>query len=208
MLREITRCLGLMHDELESIRKELSLNDSDEFECSPILDVIDKVLAIDLLMGAWSSVYHTLDREVFLCLGYIQQILPDEEELICEEDVNDILSILSSLENQLNDSQLPEITKKSIKKQVENIYKALQSYKIVGVSSIQEAVNSVVGEIISNNGVYSEIKESEEVGLVKKLIITMNSVAAKVERSEKIVTSGAKLVGHGEKTLELLGKFI
>jgi hypothetical protein len=201
---EITRCLSLMHDEIELIQEEMELASYDEFQCRLLLNSVYNVLSVQSLMGQWNALKPQLTREVFLCLGYCRQILPDEEDTVDSQDVEEIYELISTLKSQLKDSSLPKFTQKMIQSHINGILKALHNYKILGASSLQSAMNSVVGELVVNEDVIMEAKDSEEFSTLVKIVKKVNSVTDTVVKAEKVLSSGAKIAGHGAKALQYL----
>lgn len=201
---EITRCLSLMHDEIELIQEDMQLAKLDEFQCRPLLNSIFNVLSVEALMGPWNALKPKLTREVFLCLGYCRQVLPDEEDTVDLKDVEELYELISNLESQLASSSLPAFTQKMIKNHINGILKALHNYKILGASSLQNAMNTVVGELVANEDVIIDAKDSEEINLLAKIFRKVNSVTDSVVKAEKTLSSGAKIASQGAKALQYL----
>jgi hypothetical protein len=63
---EITRCLSLLDDEIDSIHHDLKLDESDGFQCAVLLNSIFPILAVHLLMSEWRGLKPKLTRELFL----------------------------------------------------------------------------------------------------------------------------------------------
>jgi len=205
---EISVCLNQMHEEVESIRQAMSKTEFDESLYDSSLNKINNVLAVHALMGTWQGLKGTLDGEVFMCLGYCQEILPDEEDLIDDVDIGEIQEILESLKSQMSESSLPEYTKRIIQDHIENIRSALHSYRIIGAKSLQNALKTAVGEVVANDDIFSQAKDTKEVGDVGKLLKKLHEVTDKVVKSEKVVSSATKLAEHGTKALEIIDKLI
>lgn len=200
---EISRCLNLMQDEIDSIQKDMGLPALDEFHCASILKSVNQLFAVHMLMSGWQGQRDKLTREVFLCLGYCREVLPDEESLISKNDFDEIHQLLNTLGSQLENSSLPSHTNNIIKNHIDGILKALHSYKIVGAESLQQAMKTIVGDVIVNEEIFSEAKGSKEIGTLKKLFRKVQTVSDKVVKTEKLLTSGAEIAQHGSKALEV-----
>ena len=201
---EISRCLSLMHDEIESVITELNFVDADEFQCKQLLRSIYPILSVQAIMGDWKTLKPRLTREIFLCIGYCRQILPNEENQIDPEDVEALEELIAELKLQLEESTLPKYIKKKIQNHIDGILKSLHSYRILGAESLQSAMNTVVGDIISNEEVFREARDTPEVDILGKIIKKAYSVTDSVIKTEKLLTSGAKVANYGAKALEVI----
>jgi len=205
---EVSRCLNQLHEEVETIRRQMSSTDFQSKLYEPWLNRINGILAVHALMNEWQGMKNTISGEVLLCLGFCKQILPDEESLIDEADVKELDEILASLEATLSDSTLPEFTQNLIRTHVESIRRALHSYNIVGAKALQAAMKSAVGEVVANDVVFTDARESEEVTKVGELLRKLHCVTEKIVKSEKVVSAGVNLGQHGAKALEIIEKLI
>jgi len=82
--------------------------------------------------------------------------------------------------------------------------KALHNYKILGASSLQSAMNTVVGELVSNEDVIIDAKDSEEITILAKILKKVNLVTDTVIKADKTLSSGAKIANQGAKALQYL----
>lgn len=205
---EITRCLSLVHDEIESIIEEMNLSTSDEFQCRQLLSSVFNVLAVQALMTEWANLKKNLTREVFLCLGYCREVLPDEEAMIDIEDVEEIKELLSTLEAQLKDSKLPVYTKKLIQKHISGIHTSLHNYQIIGAKSLKNAMNTAIGEVIAHKEIFVDAAGTQEVTTLGKILKKVSAVTDSVVKTEKLLTSGEKIVNYGSKAIEMLDGII
>jgi hypothetical protein len=201
---EITRCLSLLHDEIDSVIEGLKLAEEDEFKCHSLLNSIFPILAVHALMGDWKGLKPKLTRELFLCLGYCREVLPTEEDVVNIEDVEELHKLIVILKEQLVDSSLPIYTKKLIQNHINGILKALHNYKIQGASSLQGAMNTIVGEIVSNEETFKDAKDTPEISMLGKILKKVHKVTDGAIKTEKLLSSGDKLANYGVKALEVI----
>lgn len=205
---EISRCLNQLHDEVEIVLHQMSATNFESKLYNPWLNRLGNIFAVQTLMSEWQGVRNIISGEILLCLGFCQQILPDEESLIDEEDVQELQEILESLEAMLGGSTLPNYTQKIIRNHVDSIRLALRSYNIVGAKAFQAAMNSAIGEIVANDVVFADAKESDEVTKVGVLLRKLHGVTETIVKSEKFVSASVKLGQHGARALEIIEKLI
>lgn len=201
---EISRCLMLLQSEIDIVIENLNFEVEDEFGCRLLLNSISDVLAIHSLMADWKSLKMKLTREVFLSLGYCRAILPSEEDSINTQDIEEIHSLIDSLKELLESSNLPSYTRSIIHDHIEGITKALHEYKIKGASSLQTAMNTIVGDIILKEDVLKESKESEEVKLLGSVLKKTKQITDNAVNTEKFLSSAGKLANYGAKALEII----
>lgn len=205
---EISRCLNQLHDEVEIVRHLMSGTNFESKLYDPWLQRLSNIFAIHTLSNEWQGIKNIISGEVLLCLGFCQQILPDEESLIEEQDLKELKDLLDSLEAKLDVSTLPEFTQKIIRNHVDNIRSAFRSYNIVGAKALQAAIKSAIGEVVTNEAVFADAKESEEITKVGIVLSKLHQFTEAVVKSEKVVSATVKLAQHGTKALEIFEKLI
>ena len=205
---EISRCLGLMSDEIDSIKKKMELEVSDELQCTPVLDSLYRVLAVHVLMSDWKGVSPHLTREAFICLGFCRETLPSEEHKINEKDIDEIHELITALETQLENSVLPPYIKKIIQGHIDGIVKALHSYKIIGITPLQEVMKTVVGDVMVNEPLFKEAKGSSEITILGQLLKKIQKTADGVVKVEKYLGSGVKIAQHSSKLIDAIEPFM
>jgi rubrerythrin len=209
--REISRCLGLLNDEIDSIIDGMQLDDMDEFDCLFIFHALEPVLAVTLFGHQWQVIKNKLTREVFVCLGYCREALPNIEMRIADTEVEEIQVLLKELEEQLGGSLLPDNVKKIIQNSISDIYTALHNYKICGADSLRDSINSVVGEASRHKDILDNVENEvggEEVSRWKKAMRRVSDIADATVDTEKALSAGTKLIERGTKALDMFNAIL
>lgn len=199
---EVSRCLNLLHEEIELVRSQMAQTNFSENLYVPLLDRANGVVGVQNIPGTWDSYKGNITPELILCLGFCSEILDSEEYEISEEDIAEILELLRPLEERLQETDLPPYTTKIIKKHIEKIKGAIHSYPIVGAKVLNEVVQSAYGEVVDNIAVFEESKETEEVRTLSKVWKKVKSVSDAASSMENGISSAVKLADRASKALE------
>lgn len=160
----ISRCLADLHDEVELVRSEmLKLGYSDNLYNSSLRKCND-VFAVQAIMGSWQGPKQHITVEVPIVLGFCSEILPNEEDLIDQANLDELRKMATDLRGCLKKSILPPHTKNIIEKHLNKIDDAILKYKIVGAQALEEMMQFAYGEVIASSAVFVDEKSSEEVG--------------------------------------------
>ncbi|RCX06691.1 hypothetical protein [Marinomonas foliarum] len=200
---EVARYLRQMHDEIEYIQDEMKLDEYDEFKCKFLLGSITNALTVKSLSEPWRNVKNKLIQvAVFLCLGYCRQCLPDEENTINPEDIDDIKSQILALQSSLEASSLSKGVQKMIQNHLNEILTSLSSCRISGSSSLQGTMDAVIGEVIRKKEMLKEEKDRECLSMYTKVLDTVGKVTDGLIKSEKVISAAAKIGTQVTKALE------
>ena len=158
----ISRCLTDLHDEVELVRSEMiKLGYSDNL-FSPSLNKCNSIFSIPLITGHWQAIQQQITPEISIALGFCLEILPNEEELLDQKELDELSKLAKELREALKESSLPQHTKRIIEKHLSKIEDAMSSYKVVGAKALEDVMHSAYGEVIANEVVFQEAKGSEE----------------------------------------------
>ena len=165
---EVSRCLNLLHDEVEFLRGEMKETNYSAYLYDPSINKINQIIGVHTITASWDGYQKQITPEIILCLGFCSEILPPDEKDVSEEEIGEIIELVNSLEENLIDSDLPPYTKRIIRKHIDKIKDALESYTIIGAKAFNDVVQAAYGEVIDNAAIFEESKDSKEVaGLAK-----------------------------------------
>lgn len=165
----ISRRLADLHDEVELVRSEMLKAGYTPNLYEPTLNKCNATLAVQLIPGQWAQPKQQITPEVSTVLGFCSEILPNEEELVDEANLEELSKMAIELRELLKGSALPPYTQNIIEKHLSKIEEAISSYRAVGIKALEEVMQSAYGEVISNEEAFKEAKGSE--GLSKLLNI-------------------------------------
>ena len=138
------------------------------------------------LSSSWHSMRGNLTPDVLLALGFINELLPDEESLVPVEELTAIASELQDLHAQVLKGELPEPLRKLIVHHLELIAQAMAKYPIFGARALREAGHIALGEIVEaqSRGVPSptSAEELSRLGALWKRVNSAADVALKLEK--------------------------
>ncbi len=200
----ISRCLSDLHEEVEAVRSGmLELNFSiDLFDTS--LDACNRVFGVHTLMQHWSQVVPNITPIVMNTLGFCSEILPNEEDLIDGDNLDELRSMVNDLKSTINESTLPAHVINIISKHISNIENALASYNIVGAKAFDEVIKAAYGEVIVNEDIFKEASGTKEMGLLKKVWNHTQTALDGITSVNKRLGGVQGMAEKGHKLLELM----
>ena len=200
----ISRCLADLHDEVELVRSEMiKLGFSDNLYASS-LNKCNSVFAVQTVMGQWQSPKQQITPEVPIVLGFCSEILPNEEDLVDKENLDELKRMASDLRECLNTSELPTYTKSIIEKHLGKIEEAITKYKAVGAKALEEVMQSAYGEVVANETVFEEARGSEELGKLSAMWQKTKSVLDGVVSINKRLGACQGMAEKGLRVIEFL----
>ncbi|MEO2282057.1 hypothetical protein [Pseudoalteromonas pernae] len=200
----IARCLADLHDEVELVRDEMLKLGYSENLFDSSLKKCNTVFAVQSIMGQWKGHKQQITPEVIVALGFCSEILPNEEELIDESNLDELRDMASDLRASLTQSNLPVHTKHIIEKHLNKIDEAIFKYKVVGAKALNEVMQSAYGEVIVSEAVFEEARGSEELGKLSAMWQKTKSVLDGVVDTNKRIAAMQGMAEKGQKVLEFL----
>lgn len=203
----LSRCLADLHDEVESIRFEMAKLGYSESLYSSSLNKCNAVFAVQSLMTSWQSLKQQITPEVPIALGFCSEILPNEEDLIADENLAELKQMASDLRDCLSKSSLPEYTQKIIEKHLIKIEEALAKYKAVGSKALEEVMQSAYGEVIANEAAFENARGSAELSKLSNMWQKTKAVLDGVVDANKRLGAMQGMAEKGQKVIEFLQNF-
>lgn len=201
---EVSRCLNLLHDEVEVLRDLMGKTNYSHNLYDPSLNRINQIIGVHTITSKWESYKKQITPEVILCLGFCSEILPPDEKEIPEGELKEIIELVHSLESSIVDSSLPSYVRRIISKHIDNITQALESYTVVGARAFNDVVQSAYGEVIDNAAIFEEAKESSEVRRLAKIWQKVKVISDNAVVLEKVISATGKLAEHTTKAIEFI----
>ena len=128
----------------------------------------------------WRFFIESFDEKVIYGLKICADILSRKkpERIVDENLLLDIMEEVDSLITQINDSNFDYNLKDFLLEKLLNIKYALEEYKIKGIKSLENIINSTIGSILIHRNCYEEIQK-EDIGsklwnIINRLVTITN----------------------------------
>lgn len=170
----VSEKLVLLLNEVELAENKLSSTYSSEIY-SPMVGSLNNVFSPMLLGASWDSVKQYLTPDIMMAIKILRETLPNEEEIIKPEELNELHARLSELESFLENSDLPERVVGLIKRHIRLIREALSNFSITGAKGLVEARRASYGEFFEVNEIFQN-ENSSEVSELKAIWVMVNRI--------------------------------
>lgn len=189
--------IGCVYRELE-IAKALMQSTTFSAELySGAFTKIEHAVSTLILNSSWNNIKQYLDPTTLNALAFCIEILPDEENEISLDDLNDIKEKVQELHNSLDSSELPPRLYKLIKHHVNLIERAISEYPISGAKAFREVAYTGLGELI-------EVKEDIQKNKDDPQISKLSAIWKKVNEVTDMAIKADSLAQLGQKAWALL----
>lgn len=203
----ISRCLADLHDEVEHVRSEMQRLGYSVNLYNSSLNKCNSVFAVHAIMSSWKSLKQQITPEVAIALGFCSEILPNEEDLLDEESLEQLRKLAKDLRETLEKSTLPQYTISIIQKHLVKIEEALTTYKIVGAKALDEVLQAAYGEVIANEAIFEQAKGSTELSKLSLMWQKTKSVLDGIATSNDRLGAIQGMAEKGQKVIEFLENF-
>ena len=149
--------LGWLLREVELAKSELKNTGHSANLYESALIHLEQAFSPMLLSNSWNSVQQYLDAQTLQTLAIYSQVVPNEEELIKQDDLNELYARIAELEEFLKTSELPSRLQTLIERHINLIRQALAEYPIAGAKALIEARRSAVGELLELKGQFKDV---------------------------------------------------
>lgn len=184
--------LHWFHVELQILHDQAKRVGLSEHLYSGSLARIRAVMSPLQLPAGWNGIRGNLAPEVLLALAFLNELLPDEESAIPEEELQRIKSQVDELAATLAQEELPENLRRLVEHHLVLISRALAQYHIFGARALREAGRTALGEILEQKGAVEGAKETEAVSRLGKLWKNVNLAADTALKAEKLAQLGSR----------------
>ena len=200
----ISNHLSELHGEVENIKLEMGKLEYSSSLYLPSMSKCNSVFAVHVLMNNWNAVNKNITDEVMTVLGFCEEILPSEEDLIDQDDLENLKEMADDLRATLSESKLPERALNLISKHLEKIESAIASYQVIGAKAFEETIKSAYGEVIANAEIFQEAKNSPELGKLASIWQKTKSILDGVVSTNKRLSGMQGVIDKGQKLVELI----
>ena len=168
-LRELQKLVAETKTQLEQVEEASGLNFLKSF------DQIETVVHVSNLDGPWQRYKERLnpqsDAMTRLELGAQALSGRRTEQIIDEDELSQLKGEIESLsEKIIRSDSLNDDLKAFIMEKLEGIRRAIQVYRLRGITNLRKAFEESLGGIIVNRAEFERAKETEEVGWFKRIL--------------------------------------
>lgn len=202
---EINRMLDLFYDEIENTRRQMEASNFSPDLYEDAFKIIEERITPGLIYNDWHSYRKTIES-ILRTLKFCSEVIPNEEELVNQEDLNSIEQLLQKLEEKLKDSDLPDQVTSFIRHQISLIRKAMRDYQVVGIKAFKTAFYEGYADCLINEEVILGNEDKEEISLLMKAWNGVKKAGEITIKAEKLLTAGSKIYELGEKFIDHIHK--
>ncbi|EHR70725.1 hypothetical protein BurJ1DRAFT_1872 [Burkholderiales bacterium JOSHI_001] len=188
----VSERLNWLHIELQLLQVQAKTATISPHLYEGSLARIRSLLSPLILSSPWDGSRGNLTADVLLSVAFLNELLPDEENAISDQEFQRISDMAAELASSMEHSDLPEALRRLIDHHLQLIAKALAQYKVFGARALREAGRTALGEIVELKDTVQASKQSEEMSRLGKLWKQVNGAADAALKAEKIAQLGHK----------------
>ena len=171
----VSEKLVLLLEELELAKNEIEKKFTKN-AYNTMVESLNNAFSPMLLPAGWNSIQHYLSSDVMASLAIYREALPNEEQSINIEELNELHARMSELEIFLESSSLPDRVIQLIKRHIKLIREALSNYKITGAIALIEARRASYGEFFEVKEILQKDYNPEEISKLKAIWSGLNKL--------------------------------
>lgn len=172
--------LSTLHEELELVRTGMETTEFSAHLYADMLIGVEKGISVEILHANWGSASQYFKPEFMRALDFCSEILPDETQQFNQSDIDELVSLLEALKQELNASQLPDKLVKFIQKHIAIIEQAIVDYQIQGYRAVENAVTLMTGDIVTQGQMIKANNDKPVVAILGRLYEKVSNVGEKV----------------------------
>lgn len=184
--------LNLIDTAEEEISNSININH--ELYLKPIKIIKQNFLSLNI--DAFSTRIEQLNTEVMSNLQYVNDAITRQvgEPLIDQDELQQLLQDVNELLEQIMSSKLPAELKNIIIRNLENIRHAIIEYRINGIESLKQILESSFGYVASNKDIIMKYREEPVVQKYSTVLTNLTQLVSLVHTSALIGTMFAQLL--------------
>lgn len=172
----------------------------------PYTSRTEQALAVGNLNNPWkNTITNYLGADVLLALKWYAHVLPDDVVTSTTEEVAELSSLLTELEEAAAQPGIPTALAQFIRKQVEAIKTAIRLFPVTGVAPIRAAARTMAADIRLDD---DEIRAAAQQGDPKAVAEVGGKLKRTWEKAVHIAGDVDKLGKAGKAVLEVGEYFV
>lgn len=205
---QVLEKLTLLKKEMENSAYLMSNSNISQDTYSIVFTSLKNVLNPQLLYHQWNSVKAQMKNETMNLLKICSELIPDEEDIISDEEIEGIKREIESLEKHVEEGKYSDVLKNFVKEQLTLLKTAISNYKIQGAKAFNQSYYDAHTILFKNVEVF---KDKDSKTILKKIGTIWNQVLSIYERVSKtynMLSGGIKLLGAGDTILDKLNDIL
>jgi len=203
----VSRCLGDLHEEVESIKSDMEGTGYSQNLYLSALNNCNSIFSVQHLESQWQGPKKNLTDNLFTVLGFCSEILPNEENEVNQQSLDELAALTLQMKEMLSVSELGAGVKRIIESQINNMDEALSKYRSVGARAFNSALQSAVGEVVLSEDVLKSASNTPEVGKLKEMYRKLSEVARSVSEVNSGVDTVVSISNKVSGIIAILDKF-
>jgi hypothetical protein len=190
--------LNLLRAEIIAISEGMKRVNIDTNTYERAIKSVEGVLRPQILYQNWANIRGALSHDVLNLLNICSQLLPDEEEMISEDDLNTIKSGIENFRNSLSKSEYSSDVKVFVVNQLKLIEEALSNYHIIGVKAFSTAYYKAYVDLIKDASKLQNDDGKRAIDKIKGVWKKIVETSDKANKYQHLLSNGIKLLEMGK----------
>ena len=210
---DVVACLQALRVEMDNLRSKLLTLNAPETLMHPGLARFRNVSSTGHINAGWNGFREEISKpENRLAFAWADWTLRDDnEEDMPQEQFDDLMSDIDSLETSLRDTEMSPYLRDFVQRQVEAIRTALRIYRVQGVRPIEAALHQVAGAYTLEKSKL-ETAQAAASEPAKSVLSRMGGIVEKTAKAadhfDKIRKAGEGAYGLAKTVLPLLASYV
>ena len=211
---QVTEKLLLLSKELDRAFKQTKENvnlSSELYESA--FSAVEKIIDPKNLYLSWAqTTKQLLTKETLDRLQMCYELLPNEEELISEEDIEALLNEIDEFESSIHEASYSDELKLFVTQQLKALKDALRDYLIVGLRAFKDGYWEAHTSILKNQESLRGATPKEKKTLLAKIgtfwdriNLMADKATGTADKTSRLLMSGNKIIEYGSELLDKFG---
>jgi hypothetical protein len=191
----VSRLIQLQQLVAETEQKILSIDGINHTLYLSPFPRIKNVVRFSAFNSPFNNLLAPVSDSDLIILAFCSEKLSEQhsERVIDEKDLQELLSEINTLFDEVNASDAPDPLKKFILRQLENIRRAIQEYRIRGTERLQEALEHLVGAVDLHAELVKSAPKSEYFEKFKRVINRFVSFVEFAQKLQPLLSAGIRV---------------
>jgi hypothetical protein len=205
----VSENLSLVNLEMENVIKMMSEANFSSDIYRPYFDKLLNVINPQNLSQQWNQLRtHNLTEATMIVVRYCSEILPNEEDLLSEAEIQELELSVDQLLEKIKNGSLPNSLKAIVEKNLKNIKRHLNKYGICGSQVLKDVASEIIPVILENSQVIKENEASEEIGMWEKICKGTSQLYKKAKKGEEVLSTIQKIYSEGKPIIDIAFRFL
>lgn len=194
----IVGMIGLLLEEVEDAYSKMKATNYSAHLYEEAFQNARSTLNIEHLNGAWGNFRLYLNAQTLQALNFSAELLPHEENLLNEEDLEQLSTKVEELRVAVAQGSLPDNVKAFVLSQIQIIENAIREYPVTGSKAFTQAVINAQANVVLNEEAVRQGADTEEFKTLGKIWHFIRERTTDWDTVQKLLpylVEGAKALG-------------